>query len=205
MENLFFLLVVLVIIVSNVINIRKRLKKQQSGQAEQQKDKKQALTGWRKSVEKFLEQVKEEFEPIPDDPAAGRRPGSDEDMFYGGNGEKPHKMDVQRPSQGKEERKSAWRSRMEESKKAVSKSTGKDADASWQRKTGMPIGIQEEAPENTDGRGGTSFSGDLPARAFSAKTGEAYSVAQLQTAVIWSEILGAPVSLRKGGQEPWLQ
>ncbi len=195
MENLFFLLVVLVIIVTNVINIRKRLKKQQSGQAEAQEDEKQALTGWRKSVGKFLEQVREEFEPIPDDPSAGRRPGGDEEIFYGEMAEKPNKMDARRPSEGEAASPSGRSYRMGETKRAA---------AAWQRPAGRPIETKKP-PEYAAEAGEKAISGDLPARAFSSKTGDAYSVAQLQRAVIWSEILGAPVSLRKGGQEPWLQ
>ncbi|MFO8113540.1 MAG: hypothetical protein R6T92_13630 [Desulfosalsimonadaceae bacterium] len=204
MENLFFLLVVLVIIVSNVINIRKRLRKQQSGQSEAQGDEKQALTGWRKSVEKFLEQVREEFEPIPDDPSAGRPPGGDEENFYGEMAEKPNKMDARRPSEGEAARPSGRGYRMGETKRAVSKGVGKDENDSWQKPAGSPIETQR-APEYAAEPGEKTFPGDLPARAFSSVTGDAYSVAQLQRAVIWSEILGAPVSLRKGGQEPWLQ
>ncbi len=196
MDNLFFLLIVLVIIISNVVSIRKRLKKQQSAKAdENRRDEKQKQGGWRNSVEVFLEQLKEKFEPIPDaPPGAGRRPKEAKDGFYE-EAEKQPDTPVKKEDRGY---------RIEQGRKTLLEGLGSDADASRQKYADKRKAIQDAA-KAADIKRKNALPEASPAGEFSAMAGDAYSVAQLQRAVIWSEILGSPVALRKGGQEPWVR
>lgn len=189
MENLFFLIVVLVIIITNVISIRNRMKKQQSGESDEARPgEKQDRAGWRNSVEKFLEQMREELEPAPEDPTGYRPRSRDQEAVL------PEKREEQ-PARtaGREQR-------VEKDKKTYMESLGKDAETAGKRYADKRKEIGQDAI-GAPAIEKKSAPASLPAREFSAVTGDTYSVAQLQKAVIWSEILGSPVALRKEGRE----
>ncbi len=206
MENLFFLLIFLIIIVSNVVSIRKRMKKQQEQEKEAAsrpaaapagsvKKDQNPEAGWRRSLENFLGQLKEELEPVTEEPTGyGRRTRvPDEPLLEERTGkarEKKPDTRADKRTEAREVRHTAMERRsMEE------KTSGRYGDANREiREAAAPPSPKKDVPEK----------GAL-AREFSLETGRSYSVAQLQKAVIWSEILGTPVSLRKEGGEPWLR
>jgi hypothetical protein len=204
MENLFFLLIVFVIIVSNVLSIRKRMRDRQAGAPPGSQEKEQTpQAGWRKSVEKLLEQMREEFEPLPPGkpseheraPKERKPPEIAEKADRGYTGRPPGWKDVKRKTErsySMEGRESLLerQSRDKEVIKRQAAVTRKDSEAI----RGDAIGIPKRKPHLMQ----------TPAQEFSSRAGNTYSVAQLQTAVIWSEILGHPVALRKGRREPWL-
>ena len=204
MENLFFLVIVLIIIVSNVINIRRRVRGQQTPGPEDKK-KQASQSGWKKSLENLMEQLKEEFEPLSDKPAGRERvskePGRSRDII---------EEEVILPKAS--ERSPGWQGRerviersysMEGRESALDRQSRDKSQyqrrAAVERKDSEAIrGDATVFPERKPGVAQT------PAQAFSSRSGSTYSIAQLQTAVIWSEILGHPVALRKGRRDTWL-
>lgn len=206
MENLFFLLIFLIIIISNVVSIRKRMKKQQEQENEaaarpggapagsSQKDRKPEA-GWRRSLEKFFEQLKDELEPASDGPT-GRGRGiriPDEPLLE----ERAEKSREKTSDAKAGKRTGAWGEKRTAMERLGGEERASDrfGDANRQiREAAAPTSPEKDVPEK-----------GAMAREFSIETGRSYSVAQLQKAVIWSEILGTPVSLRKGGGEPWLR
>ncbi len=205
MENLFFLLIFLIIIISNVVSIRRRMKQQQqekehsarpaAAQPGAARKEQNSETGWRRSLEDFLGQLKEEFEPateestgygrgarIPDDPLIEERDGKPREK-------RPDTGRGTRTAAREEGRTDMERRRMEE------RAAGRYGDTDREiRDSAARPSPKKEAPEK-----------GAIAQAFSVGNGRSYSVAQLQKAVIWSEVLGTPVSLRKEGGEPWLR
>lgn len=200
MENLFFLLIVVIIIVSNVLSIRKRMRDQQAGAPEQKKQKPQ--TGWRKSVENLLEQLKEEFEPLSDQAADRER--APQEMRKTSYEEKDiSRQPSERSPHWQERKRKIERSYSMEGKESLLDRQSRDKDiikrqAAVTRKDSEAIRGDAAVSERKPRVAGT------PAEGFSSRPGYTYSVAQLQRAVIWSEILGHPVALRKGRRETWL-
>lgn len=206
MENLFFLLIFLIIIVSNVVSIRKRMKKQQEQEkeaaarpasvpAESAKADHKQEAGWRRSLENFLGQLKEELEPVTEEPTGyGRRTRiPDEPLFE----ERAGKAREKKPDTGGGKRTEA----REERRTAMESLSGKERASNRFGEANREI---REAPAQPSPKKEAPEKGAM-AREFSVETGRSYSVAQLQKAVIWSEILGTPISLRKEGGEPWLR
>ena len=205
MENLFFLVVVLIIVVSNVLNIRKRLRKQQEEAQRQAEGPPQKVDephsqqiGWRETVQKLFEQLKEELEPVSEDSQkAPRRRRIPDEPVYETPAAQPVKSAPEKTARigsaetaylAAEERRAATKRRdPEASAGRLYAGAGKAMAAA-----NMDVRRDSKTPA-TEGN----------VREKSAWIGDAYSVAHLQRAVIWSEILGHPVSLRKEGQEPW--
>ncbi len=204
MENLFFLVVVLIIIVSNVVSIRKRIKAQQSGQA----GEKQAQTsGWKSSIEKMLNQLKEELDPESGKPAR-REQGSSapgEILFeeaYEQPGAPAGQASTAQAATGQRgESKLDQAYRMKETRHERAGTRGRQSDAQAQR-----VAMAEKtrkAETAADDRQKAAVPEETPAEEFAHLSADTYSVAQLQRAVIWSEILGPPVALQKGRREVW--
>ena len=206
MENLFFLLIFLIIIVSNVVSIRKRMKQQQAQEKEQAarpaaaqpdaaKKEQKPETGWRRSLEDFLGQLKEELEPATEEPTGyGRGARIPDDPLIEERAGKPREK---RPDTGK----GKWTEAREEGRTDTGRrsmeewASGRYGDTNREiRESAARASREKEAPEK-----------GAMAQEFSVGSGRSYSVAQLQKAVIWSEILSTPVSLRKEGGEPWLR
>ena len=207
MENLFFLLIFLIIIVSNVVSIRKRMKKQQEQENEAAarpaaapagsvKKDQNPEAGWRRSLENFLGQLKEELEPVTEEPSGyGRRTRiPDEPLFE----ERAGKAREKRPDTGGGGKRTEAR---EERRTAMERLSGEERVSSRFSEANREI---REAADQPSPKKDEPEKGAM-AREFSVETGRSYSVAQLQKAVIWSEVLGTPVSLRKEGGEPWLR
>lgn len=197
MENLFFLLIVAIIIISNVLSIRKRIRDQQAGAPDQKKQKPQ--TGWRKSVENLLEQLKEEFEPLSDQAADRERAASSQPSERADTSPRP----TERSPRWQERKRETERSYSMEGKESLLDRQSRDKDiikrqAAVTRKDSEAIRGDAAPLERKPLVAGT------PAQGFSSRPGHTYSVAQLQKAVIWSEILGHPVALRKERRETWL-
>ncbi len=206
MENLFFLVVVLIIVVSNVLNIRKRLRKQQEearrqaeGPPPQKVDEPHPQqVGWRETVQKLFEQLKEELEPVSEDSqkAPGRRRSPDGPVY-----ETPAEQTVKSaPEKAARVGSAETAYRAAEERRAAKKR--RDPEASVGRHY-AGAGKAMAAADMDVRRDSKTPAAAKNARGKSAWAGDAYSVAHLQKAVIWSEILGHPVSLRKEGQEPW--
>lgn len=213
MENLVFLLIVLIVIVSNVINIRKRMKAQQQ-KGEQQSsptpERPREKSGWRESAEKFFEQLKEEIEPASPE-RSGERSGEhfgksradrlgqtrrervDQDRGFGdpeaSPGEARTRMSAGEPSGTKD-------------REAVAEARGEASEPAGQGYVHQRHALQKDEgasvarKKKADGK-------VLPAHEFARKSGKGYSVAQMQKAVIWSEILGPPIALRKEERTSW--
>ena len=203
MENLFFLVVVLIIIVSNVISIRKRIKTQQSGQKDEARP---GEGGWKSTIEKVLSQLKEEFEP-----QAGKSSGRERISGEPGEGffeeayPEPEPLTRHAPASG-----TATGHRMESKidqayrmKDGRERRTGGSQTAADSKEHRFAMAEKESREAADAGPKETSSPEEKPAEEFARMPGYTYSVAQLQRAVIWSEILGSPVALQKERREVW--
>ena len=204
MENLFFLLVLLIIIVTNVLNIKKKMKKQQPGAPETQpgQAKQERQGGWRQSVEELLEYLKDELEPASDKESAGhgRKPGRPRDVL-------PEETEYAH-SKAPELRGTERAYNMAQGRESLIEKQARDEGVSRRRvavSRKESEAIRGDVALGTPSMGKTAPAAPTPAQEFSATPGSAYSVAQLQRAVIWSEVLGHPVALRKKARgETWL-
>ncbi len=207
MENLFFLIVLAIIIITNVANIRKKMKS--AG------DDSGAAGGWAKNLKKMLNDIKAEMEKTAGQtPSKPRRSSGWEDLIGGGG---------QEPSE-------TWRE-PESTEKQPEARTLMETKAPPRIETKAPPGIEKgrrthleslqkrgETPEARLADKRKESSGvisrqyypklpkmpDAPLASPLHRKRCAYSIAELQNAVIWYEILGKPVSLRQPDREPWL-
>lgn len=210
MENLFFLVVVLIIIVSNVVSIRKRIKTQQSGRAG---EKQAQASGWKASIEKMLNQLKEELDPESGKPARReQRSSAPGEILFEEAYEQPGAPAGQAPAgqastgqasiRQRGESKIDRAYRMKEAREDRVGTRERQSDAQAQHRVAMAEKTPEAATAD-DSRQKAAVPEETPAEEFAHLSADTYSVAQLQRAVIWSEILGPPVALQKERREVW--
>jgi len=202
MENLFFLVVLLIVIIANVINLKKRTKRGPSGGIAAENPASSGYSGalgsLKTSVEQFLEQIKGEFGTSSDglSDRVRRSPG-DEDLVPGQPEPARRKQGLPKQAETRQDKRSP----------GLPKGRENIRDPFMERRAektppliARPGAAKNDIEKQIKDRLDTNKRDVLdvkPAADLSVFRKGVYSVSQLQRAVVWSEVLGPPVALRK--------
>lgn len=202
MENLFFLVVLLIVIIANVINLKKRTKGEPSGGIAAENPASSGYSGalgsLKTSVEKFLEQIKGEFDTSSDglSDRVRRSPG-DEDLVPGQPEPARRKHGLPKQAETRQDKRSPGLRRGRETTRDPSMERRADkAPPLISRPGAAKYDVEKPLRDKLDSNK-REDSDAKPAADLSVFRKGVHSVSQLQRAVVWSEVLGPPVALRK--------
>lgn len=220
MENLFFLLVLAIIIIANIVRIQKKIKEESAGESAS------GQPGQSPGIKDVVARIKSELEQASEQPVGdkGQSTGWEAVVPGYGDGRQPGQAETagtepaedRKAEKSDDEQKIPVREKSGQTRMDSLKQRGQTPEARMDRANGEKA-VKKKAAENprrqtsvvtqTRPMGAAETAASIygsPARRRGRRLRRWHSAGQLRNAVVWSEILGRPVGLRKQGEQIWM-